>query len=203
MKKDVMLGLLVAAAEPLVTLKSVKDLNGADIMGIRRTVKPLLIEIEEYHTLRNEKITELGTVDEKGVATLKVDNPNYKVFQKWVADVTNSIITIKIKHQVNLDEITRLKPCPLSDNDIDILVELGILLETPEPEDKDETVKSLRETLSVFSPKSDVEETPVTVDQPEEVVAVEDATTELPKIDDSMEDGEITEVPVEEGNSEV
>lgn len=196
MKKEVMLGFLVACEKALATIKSVKDLSGADIMGIRRTIKPMLGEIEEYHTLRNEMITKLGKPDEKGNPSIRSTEPNFAVFQKWVNDVTTSMVTVKLKHQLKIEEIAQLKPCPLSDNDIDMLVELGILIETPEIEEKEETVTSLRDRLSQFSPKSDVEETPsILVDDKQdlpEVIGVNDITTELPKTEDIV-DGEITE----------
>lgn len=132
MKKEISLGLLTAGADAIVALKSVKQLDGSDIMGIRRTVKPLLEEIETYNETKNDKIKELGTVNGDQV-TISTKSPNYKVFIDWLNNLLNSSITIDIKHQVKTEEIEKLKPCPISGDDIDILVAIGILVEPEEP----------------------------------------------------------------------
>lgn len=143
---------IVSCSDSITLLGNTKNISGSTILKIRKIVKVFIDELKIYEDLVNEKIKEFGVVDEStGKTIVKTDSPHYKEVIDFINDLSNTEIEINVNcESIDIKEIIKIDPCPLSAYDLDNLISLKII--------KDEDEEDVKEKIEKTSDKKDISE---------------------------------------------
>jgi len=142
MRKKLILAEIIDASKSIDALKSMKGegVPGSLVMRTRRILKPFVSEITEYEELHGAKIRELGKTDESdsGRVVLAKGTVEYALFVSYINELVNSEVVIDVKETIDIKELENIKSSPLSSDDFDHLITLGIVIDSYEPVSKPE-----------------------------------------------------------------
>ncbi|MFW6377289.1 MAG: hypothetical protein ACOCZ5_01460 [bacterium] len=131
------LGDFVNSIEIIGKFRNAKNITGSKGLKIRRMLKPIIAEIDEYNELRNTKIQELGTRDKDGQISISPEDPNYNEIISYIAELEDSEVSFDIT-PISIEVFDIEKETGLTNMDLDILLDLGLLFD---PEDLKEAKK--------------------------------------------------------------
>jgi len=128
-EKTFQLGALVQVEGLLQKVRSSsKSLPGSVVLDLRDSVEVIDKIINNFKTLREEKITELGKPNEEdGSISIDKDSPEFQVMVDFVAETLNKEVTYIIVTPVNIRALAVAKELPFDIDELDALVDLGIL----------------------------------------------------------------------------
>ncbi len=128
-EKTFQLGALVQVEGLLQKVRSSsKSLPGSVVLDLRDSVEVIEKLINNFKTLREEKITELGkTNEEDGSISIDKESPEFQVMVEFVAETLNKEVTYTIVNPVNIRALAVAKELPFDIDELDALVDLGIL----------------------------------------------------------------------------
>lgn len=128
-EKTFQLGALVQTEGLLNKVRSSsKSLPGSIVLDLRDSVEVIEKLINNFKTLREEKIKELGTPNEEdGTISIEKDSPEFQTMVDFVGETLNKETTYTIVNPVNIRALSVAKELPFDIDELDALVDLGIL----------------------------------------------------------------------------
>lgn len=160
MVKKFKVGTIVDSADSINTLRGCKNLLGSEILQVRKVVKPFLSEIKNFEEIKNSKIEELGTPDPDKTDSISIrqGTPEFDKILSFVEELSNTEVEIDIKKPIDLNKLLSKEAVTgLSENDITVLEELGILYDSEEVKEKTEEVKKPTESDAAIAKEEEVE----------------------------------------------